>query len=64
MTQNPDKITKTVLKKTLSTTGVGSIIVLHDGIAKNGSADRSGTIEATDRIIERLKQQEYRFVIV
>ncbi len=64
MTQNPDKITKTVLKKTLSDAGIGSIIVLHDGIAKNESADRSGTIEATDRIIERLKQQEYQFVII
>ena len=64
MTQNPDKIAKTVLKKTLSTTGTGSIIVLHDGIAKNVSADRAGTIEATDRIIERLKQQEYRFIII
>ncbi len=64
MTQNPDKITKAVLKKTLATTGTGSIIVLHDGIAKNENADRSGTIEATDRIIERLKQQEYRFVTV
>ncbi len=60
MTQNPDRITKTVLKKTKP----GSIIVLHDGIAKNDNADRSGTIEATERIITRLKKQGYRFVIV
>ena len=60
ITQNPKKITKAVLKKTKP----GSIIVLHDGIAKNESADRSGTIEATDRIIARLKQQGYRFVMV
>ena len=60
MTQNPDRITKTVLKKTKP----GSIIVLHDGIANNDNADRSGTIEATERIITRLKQQGYRFVYV
>lgn len=61
-TQNPDKITETVLKKTLSSTGAGSIIVLHDGKAENKNANRSGTIEATDRIITALKQDGYRFV--
>ena len=61
-TQNPDKITKTVLKKTLSSTGTGSIIVLHDGKAENKNANRSGTIEATDRIITALKQDGYQFV--
>ncbi len=60
MTQNPDRITKNVLKKTKP----GSIIVLHDGIANNDNADRSGTIEATERIITRLKKQGYRFVYV
>ncbi|MXY27462.1 polysaccharide deacetylase family protein [Candidatus Poribacteria bacterium] len=57
-TQNPDKITETVLKKTKP----GSIIVLHDGKAENKDADRSGTVEATDQIITRLKQDGYRFV--
>ena len=57
-TQNPDKITKTVLKKIKP----GSIIVLHDGKAENRKANRSGTIEATDRIITALKQDGYRFV--
>ena len=61
-TQNPDKITKTVLKKTLSPTGAGSIIVLHDGKAENKDANRSGTVEATDRIIAALKQDGYEFV--
>ena len=61
-TQNPHKITETVLKKTLSSTGAGSIIVLHDGKAENKNADRSGTIEATDRIITALKRDGYRFV--
>ena len=61
-TQNPDKITKTVLKKTLSPTGAGSIIVLHDGKAENKDANRSGTIEATDHIITALKGDGYRFV--
>lgn len=57
-TQNPDKITETVLKKTKQ----GSIIVLHDGKAENKDANRSGTIEATDRIITALKRDGYRFV--
>ena len=61
-TQNPDRITETVLKKTLSSTRAGSIIVLHDGKAENKDADRSGTVEATDQIITRLKQDGYRFV--
>ena len=58
MTQNPDKITAAVLKKTR----LGSIIVLHDGKAENKDANRSGTVEATDKIITALKQDGYRFV--
>lgn len=61
-TQNPDKITETVLKKTLSSTAAGSIIVLHDGKAENKNANRSGTIEATNRIITALKRDGYQFV--
>ena len=57
-TQNRDKITETVLKKTKP----GSIIVLHDGKAENKDANRSGTVEATDRIITALKQDGYQFV--
>ena len=58
ITQNPDKITKTVLKKIKP----GSIIVLHDGIAGNEDKNRSGTVKATDRIITALKQDGYQFV--
>ena len=57
-TQNPDKITETVLKKTKP----GSIIVLHDGKAENKNANRSGTVKATDRIITALKRDGYQFV--
>ena len=57
-TQNPNKITETVLRKTEP----GSIIVLHDGKAENKEANRSGTIEATDRIITALKRDGYQFV--
>ena len=57
-TQNPDRITKTVLRKVKP----GSIVVLHDGKAENAHADRSGTIEATDRIITALKRDGYQFV--
>ena len=57
-TQNPHRITETVLKKMKP----GSIIVLHDGKAENKKANRSGTIEATDRIITALKRDGYQFV--
>ena len=63
-TQNPDKITETVLKQTLSSTGAGSIIVFHDGKAENKNANRSGTVEATDRIIAALKREGYRFATI
>ena len=62
ITQNADSIAKTVLRKVLSSTGAGSIIVLHDGKAGNMDANRSGTVEAADRIITALKQDGYRFV--
>ena len=58
ITQNADRITKTVLRKVKP----GSIIVLHDGKAGNADANRSGTVEAADRIITALKQEGYRFV--
>ena len=57
-TQNPNRITRTVLKKIKP----GSIVVLHDGKAENKDADRSRTIEATDRIITALKRDGYGFV--
>ena len=59
-TQNPDRITRRVLKKTKP----GSIIVLHDGKAENAHANRTGTIEATDRIITKLKRKKYRFCTI
>ncbi len=59
-TQNPDRITKTVLKKVKP----GSIIVLHDGKGVYGNAKRLGTVEATDRIITALKREGYTFVRV
>lgn len=59
-TQNPDRIARRVLKKTKP----GSIIVLHDGKAENSQANRTGTIEATDRIITKLKHKKYRFCTI
>ena len=59
-TQNPDKITKTVLRKVKP----GAIIILHDGKGVYGNAKRLGTIAATDRIIPALKRRGYTFVRV
>ncbi len=56
-TQNPDRIVQSVLKKVKP----GSIIVFHDGKAENAQANRSGTVEATDRIIAALKREGYQF---
>ena len=58
--QNPDRISQRVLKKTKP----GSIIVLHDGKAENSHANRTGTIEATDQIITKLKRKKYRFCTI
>ncbi len=59
-TQNPDRIAHRVLKKAKP----GSIIVLHDGKAENSHANRTGTIEATDRIITKLKRKKYQFCTI
>lgn len=59
-TQNPDRIAKTVLKKIKP----GSIIVLHDGKAENPHANRTGTVEATDQIITKLKNEGYQFCTI
>ena len=59
-TQNPDRIARTVLKKTKP----GSIIVLHDGKAENVHANRTGTVKATDLIITKLKREEYQFCTI
>lgn len=59
-TQNPDRIAHRVLKKVQP----GSIIVLHDGKAENSHANRTGTIEATDRIITKLKRKKYQFCTI
>ena len=57
ITQNPDRIAHTVLKKVAP----GSVIVLHDGKAENPHANRTGTITATDKIITTLKRKKYQF---
>ena len=59
-TQNPDKITETVLRKVRS----GSIIIFHDGTGLYRKATRLGTIATTDRIITALKREGYAFVQV
>ncbi len=56
-TQNPDRIARRVLKKATP----GSIILLHDGKAENEHVNRSGTAEATGRVITALKRKAYQF---
>jgi peptidoglycan-N-acetylglucosamine deacetylase len=42
----------------------GDIILMHDGSHLRMGADRARTVEATDRLIGRLKDQGYEFVTV
>lgn len=42
----------------------GDVILLHDGSHKKFGADRAHTVEATDRIIRRYKDQGFEFVTV
>ncbi len=42
----------------------GDVILLHDGGHKRMGTDRSHTVEATERIIRRYKEQGFEFVTV
>jgi peptidoglycan/xylan/chitin deacetylase (PgdA/CDA1 family) len=42
----------------------GDVILLHDGGHQHMGADRSPTILATDRLIERYKSESYQFVTI
>jgi peptidoglycan/xylan/chitin deacetylase (PgdA/CDA1 family) len=42
----------------------GDIILMHDGGHKTFGANRSHTVEATDRIVARYKDQDFEFVTV
>lgn len=42
----------------------GDVILLHDGGHKQMGADRSQTVQATDHLIKRYKQEGYSFVTI
>ena len=42
----------------------GDVILMHDGSHVAMGADRSQTVMATDRLIERYKKEGYEFVTV
>jgi peptidoglycan/xylan/chitin deacetylase (PgdA/CDA1 family) len=42
----------------------GSVILLHDGGHERMGVDRSKTVVATERVIERCKTEGYEFVTV
>lgn len=58
--QDPDRI----VERVMSDIEPGAIILLHDGHDALAGVDRSGTVEATRRLIERLRGDGYRFVAV
>lgn len=51
-------------RKVESQVGGGDVILLHDGGHTHMGADRSFTVEATDRLIRRFKQEGYNFVTI
>lgn len=53
-----------VEKKVVQQMRGGDVILLHDGGHKMMCADRSQTVIATDNLIRRYKDQEYKFVTV
>lgn len=55
-----EKIVNNVMKSVKP----GSIILLHDGDGAKDKADRSQTVKATDIIIQKLKEQNYKIVTV
>ena len=51
-------------RKVGSQLGSGDVILLHDGGHTHMGADRSFTLEATESLISRYKQEGYEFVTV
>jgi len=58
--QSPDDIERKVLRRVSG----GNIILLHDGGHREFGADRSRTVNASNRLISRYKSEGYRFVTV
>jgi peptidoglycan-N-acetylglucosamine deacetylase len=58
--QSADDIERKVVRRVRG----GNVILLHDGGHKEFGADRSRTVEATDRLIARYKSEGYKFVTV
>jgi peptidoglycan/xylan/chitin deacetylase (PgdA/CDA1 family) len=56
--------TEQIEKKVGSHVASGDVVLLHDGGHTHMGADRSFTVEATDRLISRFKQEGYRFVTI
>lgn len=54
----------TIVQRTLEKVQNGSVILLHDGDGVAQSASRAQTVEATRRIIRKLRAQGYKFVTV
>ncbi|MFA5074531.1 MAG: polysaccharide deacetylase family protein [Candidatus Babeliales bacterium] len=55
---------KKIVNNVMKSVKPGSIILLHDGDGAKDKADRSQTVKATDIIIQKLKQQNYKIVTI
>jgi len=53
-----------IVRKVVRRVRGGNVILLHDGGHKEFGADRSRTVEASDRLISRYKSEGYEFVTV
>jgi peptidoglycan-N-acetylglucosamine deacetylase len=52
------------IAKRCSKAGDGDVILLHDGTHTEPAGDRAASVDATERILERLSGEGYRFVTV
>lgn len=59
-TDDADAIAEHVLARV----GPGSIVLFHDGLDVLDGADRSATVEATERVVSALSDRGYRFLTV
>lgn len=59
-----DRVEQHATRQIAQQKGRGKIVLLHDGGHRGMGADRSHTVEATDRLIRRYKDEGYQFVTV
>ena len=55
---------ETIAQRVLCRVSPGSIVMFHDGLDSQDGADRTATVEATEKVVVALKERGYRFLTV